>query len=347
MDAEKAIESRKKEHVEAARREDVEYSVPAGFSDVRFVHQPLPELDLEAVDSGCKLFGKKLSAPLIIEAMTGGYMGAEKINIALAAAAQREGVALGVGSQRVMLEAPKLASTYKLRNVAPYTVIIGNIGGCQLQKYGVKRIRGILDDIEADALAIHLNPLQEVVQPEGDIKFSGILPQIEIFAKDLGLPVVVKETGAGIGRKTAESLKKAGVKLVDVAGAGGTSWSKVEYMRSGERPVFGDWGNPTCECIASCSEVVETIGSGGVRSGQDAAKAIALGASFAGAALPFLRAKNAQEEVARWKKELVLSMLLTGSKDVSALKKARIVVTGKTAEGMQRLGVDVDRFARR
>lgn len=341
------IENRKKEHVEAARTDDVEYFVPAGFGDVRFVHQPLPELDLEDVDAGCRLFGKKLLTPLIIEAMTGGYKGAEKINIGLAAAAQREGVALGVGSQRVMLEKPELASTYKLRNVAPYAVIIGNIGACQLEKYGVKRIRGMLDGIEADALAIHLNPLQEVVQPEGDSKFSGIVEQIGIFAKDLGMPVVVKETGAGIGKKTAVGLKKAGVKLIDVAGAGGTSWSKVEYMRSGEKPVFGDWGNPTCECIASCSEVIDTIGSGGVRSGLDAAKAIALGASYAGAALPFLRAKDVQAEVRRWKHDLKLAMLLTGSKNIAQLKKAQLVITGRTAEGMQRLGVDVDKFARR
>ena len=342
-----AIENRKKEHVDSARTENVEYSFPPGFGDVRFVHRPLPEMDLENVSTECRLFGKKLSAPFIIEGMTGGYKGAEKINTELAAAAQREGVALGVGSQRVMLEKPELATTYKIRNVAPDTVLIGNIGGCQLEKYGMKRIRGMLDDIEADALAIHLNPLQEMVQPEGDRKFSGIVSQIGIFAKDLGLPVLVKETGAGIGRETAEALKKVGVKLIDVSGAGGTSWSKVEYMRSGEAPVFGDWGNPTCECIATCSEVMETIASGGVRNGLDAAKAIALGASYAGAALPFLKAKDLVAEMARWKRDLKIAMLLTGSKDIAALKRAKLIITGRTAEGMERLGMEVNKFARR
>ena len=341
------IKSRKSDHVLAARKRQVEYSEPAGFDDVRFVHNCLPEMDLEGVDASAMFLGKRLSAPLIIVGMTGGYHGAEKINLKLAAAAEAEGLAMGLGSQRAMLEKPGLASTYKVRKAAPTIPLIGNIGGCQLSKYGVKKVRPMLDDVEADALAIHLNPLQEVCQPEGDKKFSGILAQIGIFARDLGLPVIVKETGAGISKEAAVQLKKAGAAMIDVSGAGGTSWSKVEYLRSGKKPVFSDWGNPTCECIANCSGVIETIASGGLRDGLDAAKSIALGASFAGAALPFLRAADPKKEAAEWKDSLKIAMLLSGSKNIAQLKKAALVITGRTAEGMERLGIDPSKYARR
>ncbi len=341
------IRSRKSEHVEAAKKKDVEYKAAPGFDDVRFVHGSLPEMDLAEVDSGCSLFGKKLSSPLIITGMTGGYPGAQGINLNLAAAAEKERLAMGLGSQRAMLEKPGLAATYKVRRTAPSVPLIGNIGACQLKNYGVRKVRSMLDEVEADALAIHLNPLQEVCQPEGDSKFSGILGQIGIFAKDLGLPVIVKETGAGISRDAAMQLKKAGVSMLDVSGAGGTSWSKAEYLRSGARPVFAEWGNPTCECIAACSDVIETIGSGGVRSGLDAAKAIALGASFAGAALPFLRAKDPAAEARTWKNTIKIAMLLSGSRNVSQLRMAKLIITGKTAEGMKRLGIDVNEYARR
>src|SRR3989344_1540539 len=277
------IRSRKRDHVESARKADVEYSFSAGFGDVRFVHNSLPEMDLADLDSSASLFGKKLAAPLIIVGMTGGYPDAEKINLKLAAAAEKQGLAMGLGSQRAMIEKPELASTYKVRKAAPSIPLIGNIGAVQLKKYGVKKVRAMLDDVEADSLAIHLNPLQEVVQPEGDSKFSGALEQIRTFARDLGLPVIVKETGAGISRDAAGLLKKAGVKMIDVSGSGGTSWSKVEYLRSKEAPTFSDWGNPTCECIAACSDVLPVIASGVLRNGLHAAKAIALGASYAGA----------------------------------------------------------------
>ena len=341
------IRSRKQDHVESARKEDVQYSFPAGFSDVRLVHSSLPEMEFGEVGTSAALFGKKVSAPLVIVGMTGGYPDAERINLKLAAAAEKEGLAMGLGSQRAMIEKPELASTFKVRKTAPTIPLIGNIGGCQLKKYGVKKVREMLDAVEADALAIHLNPLQEVVQPEGDSDFSGVLAQIGIFARELGLPVIVKETGAGISRETALALKKAGVKMVDVSGAGGTSWSKVEYLRSKEEATFADWGNPTCECIAACSDIVDVIASGGIRNGLDAAKAIALGASFAGAALPFLKAKEPAAEAAKWKRDLKIAMLLSGSRNVAALQKAKLVVTGKTAESMERLGIDAGKYAKR
>ncbi|MFA5930484.1 MAG: type 2 isopentenyl-diphosphate Delta-isomerase [Candidatus Micrarchaeia archaeon] len=341
------IRSRKRDHVESARKKDVEYSLSAGFEDVRFVHQSLPEMALDDVDTECRMFGKMLSAPLLILGMTGGYPEAAKINAKLAAAAEKEGLAFGLGSQRAMIEKPALAQTYKVRKVAPTIPLIGNIGGCQLAKYGVDKVRDACDVVEADALAIHLNPLQEVCQPEGDHDFSGILGQISIFCRDLGLPVIVKETGAGMSMNAAVALRRAGVSMADISGAGGTSWSKVEYMRSGESPVFENWGNPTCVSIAACSEMIETIGSGGIRNGLDAAKSLALGASFAGAALPFLRAPSPEKEAAGWKRDLRIAMLLSGSKNLWALRRARIVISGKSAEEMKRIGVDVSKYSRR
>jgi isopentenyl-diphosphate Delta-isomerase len=341
------IKSRKRDHVEAARKHDVEYSVSAGFEDVRFVHQPLPEMAFDDIDTECRLFGKMLSAPFIILGMTGGYPGAAKINAKLAAAAEQEGLAFGLGSQRAMIERPSMAATYKVRKHAPTIPLLGNIGGCQLKQYGVKKVREALDAVEADALAIHLNPLQEVCQPEGDHDFSGILEQITIFCRDLGLPVIVKETGAGMSMEAAASLRQAGVAMADVSGAGGTSWSKVEYMRSGGAMVFANWGNPTCISIAACSEIIETIGSGGVRNGLDAAKALALGASYAGAALPFLRARDPSAEAAAWKRDLKIAMLLSGSKSLWHLRRARLVISGKASEEMKRIGVDLHRYARR
>ena len=341
------IKSRKRDHVESARKKDVEYSLSAGFENVRFVHQPLPEMALDDVDTACRMFGKMLSAPILLLGMTGGYPEAAKINAKLAAAAEKEGLAFGLGSQRAMLEKPSLSSTYKVRKIAPTIPIIGNIGGCQLEEYGVKKVREALDTVGADALAIHLNPLQEVCQTEGGHDFSGTLSQIGIFCRDLGLPVIVKETGAGMSMNAAVALRRAGVCMADVSGAGGTSWSKVEYMRSGESPVFENWGNPTCVCIAACSEMIETIGSGGVRNGLDAAKALALGAAYAGAALPFLRASSPEKEAAAWKRDLKIAMLLSGSKNLWALRRARIVISGKTAEEMKRIGVDVNKYARR
>jgi isopentenyl-diphosphate delta-isomerase len=341
------IRSRKKDHVDLARGRDVEHSLSPGFSDVRFVHQPLPEMALSDVDTSCRMFGKQISAPLLILGMTGGYSEALSINSRLAAAAEKERLAFGLGSQRAMVEKPELAPTYKVRKVAPTIPLIGNIGGCQLKKYGVEKVREALDAIEADALAIHLNPLQEVCQPEGDHDFSGILSQIGIFSRDLGLPLIVKETGAGMSIEAASALRRAGVSMVDVSGAGGTSWSKIEYMRSKGAPVFEEWGNPTCISIVACSEIIKTIGSGGVRNGLDAAKAIALGASYAGAALPFLRASDPASAASSMKRDLKIAMLLTGSKDLWAFRRARLIITGKTAQEMERIGIDLHRYARR
>jgi len=339
------IKSRKKEHVDLVLKKDVNYSISAGFEDIRFIHCSLPELNMDEIDCSTSLFGKELSCPIIISGMTGGYPQAEKINLKLAKAAENQKVAIGLGSQRAMLEQPSLSKTYKIRKVAKSVPIIGNIGACQLKNYSVEKVRNSLEEIEADGLAIHLNPLQEVIQPEGDSHFRGILNQIEMYVKDLGFPVIVKETGAGISKQIALLLKKIGVQLIDISGAGGTSWSKVEYIRSNEKRTFEDWGNPTCESIASCSQVIEVIASGGIRSGLDCAKAIALGASFAAAAAPFIKAAEPEKELIRWKKELKIAMLLSGSQNIKELKNANLIITGKTAESLLRLGIDPSFYA--
>ena len=342
------IRSRKREHVDSAMQGEVEYSFRPGFDDLRLLHRPLPEMPLSAVDAGCSLFGKKMAAPIIIVGMTGGYADAKGINLRLAAACEEEGLAMGLGSQRAMIEKPELAHTYKVRKVAPAIPLIGNICAVQLAELGVGKVRDALDEVEADALAIHLNPLQEVIQPEGDHDFSGILAQISIFCKELGLPVIVKETGAGINREDALQLVKAGVRMIDVSGSGGTSWSKVEYERSGKEPVFSDFGNTTVECVASCAGCgAQLIASGGVRNGLDVAKSIALGASYAGAALPFLKANDPAAEARGWKSDLKKAMLLCGAKDIAALSRARLVITGRTAQALSALGVDLGKYARR
>lgn len=342
------IRGRKRDHVKSAMDGEIEYSFKPGFDDLRLVHRPLPEMPLSEVDAACSLFGKKMAAPIIIVGMTGGYADAEGINLRLAAAAEKEGLAMGLGSQRAMIERPELAATYKVRKAAPSIPLIGNIGAVQLASLGVGKVREALDEVEADALAIHLNPLQEVIQPEGDHDFSGILAQIEVFCKEIGLPVIVKETGAGISREDALLLVKSGVKYIDVSGSGGTSWSKVEYERSKKEPVFSDFGNPTAECVASCAGCgADLIASGGVRNGLDVAKSIALGASFAGAALPFLKAKDPAAEARDWKDDLKKAMLLCGAKDIASLSRARLVITGRTAQALSALGVSLGKYARR
>jgi len=322
------IQKRKKEHIEVVLKKDIQYEKSAGFEKIEFIHNALPEMDFEEVDCSTSFLGKKLKAPLIIEAMTGGFEGGEKINKALAKAAEKFGIAFGLGSQRAMLENKKDRS-YFVREVAPTIPIIGNIGAVQLRKYGVKDLEWLVSECELDALAIHLNPLQEILQPNGDRDFSGILNRIGLVCKELSVPVIVKETGAGIDRTVAIKLKEAGVKWIDVAGAGGSSWSKVEYLRGKGVCGFEEWGITTTESILECKGVVPIIASGGLRSGIDCAKSIALGAEIAGAAYPFLKALNSkklEQTIEEWILQLKMCMFLTGSKNIEELKKARVRV---------------------
>lgn len=320
-------ESRKKDHVELVISKGAQYAKTAGFEKVEFMHNALPEISLEKVDLSLKFLGKHLRHPLLITGMTGGYNDAESINKGLAAAAEKHGLAFGVGSQRAMIEKPALAKTYRVRDVAPTVPLLSNIGAFQLKKYKFAQIDSIVQSIEADALAVHLNPLQEVIQPEGDTDFSGVLDAITSTCDKLSVPVVVKETGAGISQDVAIKLKGAGVKYLDVSGAGGTSWSKVEYMRYGNIPGFEDWGIPTVESLIQCRGVLPLIASGGIRSGLEGAKAIALGADLCGAAYPFIKAlreKELDDFISMFLKQMHVSAYLTGSRTHAELKRAKM-----------------------
>jgi isopentenyl-diphosphate delta-isomerase len=341
------IERRKKEHVDVCLRGSVEYGKGSGFEDVEFVHNALPELDLGEVDIKARLFGKKLEAPMFIEPITGGYREAGKINKRLALAAEEEGVVFCVGSQRAMIEDRRLKETYYVRDVAPNAVVIGNIGIAQLKKGNLKKIEEAVQSIEADGLSIHLNALQEAVQEGGDRNFKGCLRAIEEACDRFPFPLIVKETGGGMSAGVASKLKEAGVSLVDVAGAGGTSWSKVEYRRGRGVPGFDEWGVPTVQSIVLCSSLLKVIASGGIRNGIDLAKGIALGADFGGAALPFVLSKNPRKEIGLWKEQMRIAMFLVGAKNLGELKRAKLLVTGRTAEELLLHGIDIGRFAKR
>mgnify|MGYP000290365497 CR=1 FL=1 len=292
-------EGRKLDHIKIVLGEDVAAKgVVTGFAAYRLPHTALPELDLAEVDTRSSFLGKPIGAPLLISSMTGGASVAQRLNLALAEAAEALGLPMGVGSQRAAVVDPRLAPTYQVRRVAPSIPLLANIGAVQLNyAFGVDHCRRAVEMIEADALILHLNPLQEAVQPEGNTNFKGLLARIEQVCRALEVPVVVKEVGNGIGGRDARRLYDVGVRVIDVAGAGGTSWSEVERFRqpddAGRRVAgaFADWGLPTSECIRQVRAAVPEatiIGSGGVRSGVDVAKAIALGADLAGTARPAL-----------------------------------------------------------
>ncbi|MDD2655425.1 MAG: type 2 isopentenyl-diphosphate Delta-isomerase [Candidatus ainarchaeum sp.] len=324
-----STKSRKQDHLDICAEEGIEHSRRGGFECMDFLHNALPELDFNDIKLESEFFGKKIF-PIMITAMTGGGNGAGRINTALAEAAEKHGFALGLGSQRPMLEGGG-AQSYMLRKAAPSIPVLGNIGAAQLGQYPMEKIEGLVSKVEADGLAIHLNVLQEMVQPEGDRNFKGVLKSIGKVCERLDVPVMVKETGAGIGRDAALKLREVGVKWLDVSGSGGTSWSKVEYERGGTPPGFGEWGLPTAVTILMCKDVLPVVGSGGVRSGVDAAKAVTLGASAAGASRPFLLAYNDKRldaMCAEWKQQMRICAMLTGCRDVDALKKAPFAVTG-------------------
>ncbi len=283
-------ESRKGDHIRICLEEDVSgRGISSGFERYRFVHQALPEINLREVDTSLELWGRRMKMPLLISSMTGGAQRAGEINRNLAMAAQELGLAMGVGSQRAALENPELASTYQVRKLAPDIPLFANVGAVQLNySYGVDECRRAVDMIEADALILHLNALQEAVQPEGDTNFAGLALKIEAVCKAVGVPVIAKEVGWGISGRTARLLWDAGVSAIDVAGAGGTSWSQVELHRIPTEKgrlvaeAFAGWGIPTTESVtivrdAGIPEGGRLFASGGVRNGIDVAKALALG----------------------------------------------------------------------
>lgn len=315
---------RKGEHITAVLKKDVEYQKSAGFENVRLLHNALPEIDYSKIELKTKFLGKEVT-PLMITAITGGFTGAVEINKQLAETAEKYGLPLGLGSMRAMVEGAEEES-YLVKQYCPSVPLIGNIGIAQLASYPVDRIEGLVSKAELDGMAVHLNPLQEVLQPEGDKNFKGALELVGKLCEKLSVPVIAKETGAGINKDVAEKLKGVGVEWIDVAGAGGTSWSKVEYERGGTPPGFEEWGMPTVDSILMCKGVLPLIGSGGVRSGIDAVKAIVLGADIAGAARPFLLAydyKTLDSMASEWVEQMKITAFLTGCKSYAELKKLK------------------------
>lgn len=301
------IERRKADHIRINLEEDVQFPrLTTGLERYRFIHQALPELNLDEIDLSTTLLGKRLGAPLLISSMTGGTEMAHTINRNLAQAAQAAGIAMGLGSQRAAIENPELASTYRVRDLAPDILLFANLGAVQLNYgYGVDHCRRAVEMVGADALILHLNALQEAVQPGGDGNWKGLLRRIEAVCRALPVPVVVKEVGWGLSERVARQLAEAGVAALDVAGAGGTSWSEVEARRAPTElhrrvaSAFADWGLPTAETLLMArrgAPNLPIIASGGLRDGIDVAKCIALGAAAAGMAGPFLKAAAVSTE---------------------------------------------------
>ncbi|AGK60556.1 isopentenyl-diphosphate delta-isomerase [Archaeoglobus sulfaticallidus PM70-1] len=347
--------SRKLDHIRICVEEDVE-SEYTGLEDVMLLHNSLPELDLADIITEVRFLGSKLSAPLLIASMTGGHPDTKDINRNLAMAVEETGIGMGVGSQRAAIEDKSLEDTFSIvREHAGNAFIYANIGIPQIIKHGVEYAEKAVEMIDADALAIHLNYMQEVVQPEGDVYARNGYSAIENVVKEIKVPVIVKETGGGISNRVARKLRNCGVEAVDVGGAGGTSWTAVEFYRTkddiGKRIAidFWDWGIPTSFSIIECAEILPVIATGGLRSGLDVAKCIALGAEIGSSALPFLHAAmRSSDEVVKeinyFIKGLKVAMFLTGSRRVKDLRDCRIVVSGKLKEYIEVTGIDVVKF---
>lgn len=337
------ISSRKADHIRINLQEDVRSGLSTGLERYRFTHQALPEFNLDDVDATLSLFERRLQVPILISSMTGGTPEAGAINRALAAAAQETGIAMGVGSQRAAIEHPELAATFQMRQVAPDVLLFANLGAVQLNYgYGVDHCRRAVEMIAADALILHLNPLQEAVQPDGDTRFAGLLHKIEAVCKALraqGIPVIVKEVGWGISEQAARQLVDAGVSAINVAGAGGTSWAQVEMHRAQDESqarlaaAFLNWGIPTAESILQVRRAAPEIpifASGGLRTGLDIAKCVALGATLGGMAVPFLKAAVHSIEVTvqtihEVQREIKVAMFAAGAKNLKELQNTPLV----------------------
>lgn len=346
------IRQRKADHIEVAASGRADHRRTTLLEEVQLVHQALPGLALGDVDVSTELLGRRLAAPLLITGMTGGTDEARAINRDLARAAQAVGVAFGVGSQRAMAERPELTASYEVRDVAPDVFLLGNLGAVQAARYGVARVRELVDALGADALAIHLNPAQELVQESGDRDFRGALDAIGELAAGLGVPVLVKETGAGLSAQAAAAIAGAGVRAVDVSGAGGTSWTAVETRRAADASParalgeeLWDWGIPTAASAAVCARAgLEVVASGGLRTGLDVVRALALGARAGGMAAPVLRAQQAGGEAgARAFLEHIVdtvraACLLTGCRRVADLATAPRVLGPNLRSWIEALG---------
>lgn len=334
------ISSRKSDHIRINLEEDVRSGLTTGLERYFFTHQALPEIDLEQVDTCLHLFGRELNAPILISSMTGGTTEAAAINQTLARAAQETGIAMGLGSQRAAIEHPEQAHTFQVRQFAPDILLLGNLGAVQLNYgYGIEHCQRAVDMIGADALILHFNPLQEAVQPEGDHRFSGLLAKIEAVCRALSVPVIAKEVGWGFSEQAARQLMEAGIAAIDVAGAGGTSWSQVEMHRARDEfqarlaGAFIGWGIPTAESIQNVRRAaprVKVFASGGLRDGIDIAKSIALGATLGGMASPFLKAaaqslEHTVDAVRLIQCQIQVCMFAAGVKDLEQLRQTPLI----------------------
>jgi isopentenyl-diphosphate delta-isomerase len=333
-----STEQRKKDHLRICLENNIE-SNKTCFEDVDLVHNSLPELDLDEIDTRTTFLGKSLKLPLTIASMTGGTEQAKQINKDLAEIAEKKGIGFSLGSQRAMIENPKLKETYYVRDVAPHVLLFGNVGLYQLKKFGLGKIKDALEYVGANALCVHINPSQEIFQKGGEVKFNGCIPSLKELCEELKYPVIGKEVGFGISRQVALKLKDANVKAIDVGGFGGTNWIVVDGLISGKDfQKFSDWGIPTPISILEAKVGLPLIATGGVRSGIDIAKSIALGADMCGIALPFLRIlknkgkQGVEDYIDNLEKELKTTMLLTGSKNIEELKKVKYVLTGKVRD---------------
>ena len=336
------IQKRKEDHLELCLQAQVESrNKTTLFEDIEFIPNSIPQVNLDEVDPGTFFLSKRLKAPILIGAMVGGTKRAQAINKALASAAAKYGLGFGVGSQRAMHELPSLALTYQIRDVAPDILFLANLGIQQARNISSEEIQALVDSIEADAISIHLNTAMELIQPEGDTDFSKSYETLERLNQSLKCPLIVKETGGGLSREVGLKLKAIGIDLVDIGGAGGTSWVGIESLRSqgvakqlGE--LFWDWGIPTAASLCELKNLgFTTIASGGIRNGLEIAKAIALGATVAGIALPFLKkyASGGLSAVEAYIDYLVkglrMAMLLTGCRNLTELQQQKLVITGK------------------
>lgn len=336
------IAQRKTDHLDLATSGDVGFKQTTTLLEcVRLVHNALPELHFDELDLSLELFGKRLKAPIIIAAMTGGTERAGRINRELAAIAEERGYGFGLGSQRAMHKRQDAGATYQVRDVAPHAVVLGNVGVVQAAAMSVADLTRLVETVRADALCVHLNPAMELVQPEGDRDFRGGLQTFERLVRELPVPVVAKETGCGLSAQTAARLREAGVAYVDVSGAGGTSWVAVETHRAtADRKALGeafwDWGIPTAVSTAWCARAGfrAVIATGGITSGLDVAKAVALGASACGIARPVLQAleTGGREAALRFLQQVELelrsAMLLVGARTLGELAAAPRIISG-------------------
>ena len=368
FDREELTIIRKFEHIEHCLKRNVQAHVSNGFEDVHFVHMSLPEIDKDEIDLSVEFLGRRFDYPIFIAGMTGGTKGSQlagRINKTLAKAAQELNIPMGVGSQRAMIRKPETWESYYVRDVAPDVFLVGNLGAPQFsetipERYGIEEALKAVETIQADALAIHMNPLQESVQPEGDTQYRGVLKALAELKAEFPYPIIAKETGAGVSKEVAIRLESIGIDAIDVGGLGGTSWSAVEYYRAKDeigRDLalrFWDWGIKTAISVAEVRYATELpiIATGGMRDGITMAKALAMGATFAGVALPLLKpaVKGDVEGVIkilrRYIEEIRNAMFLVGAKNVEELRKVPLVITGFTREWLEQR-IDLPSYLRR